>query len=113
MILYHFTAKESIAPIVREGLNRGKVPLSLMPGDDATGLVSLTTEASGAGNTLVRRDDCPRPLTAEERANVILDTGVEPPADAVMGDWTGSRITVKIPSSDRRLVRWSKFARKL
>ena len=89
MILYHFTGLEHLDAIMKDGLSIGDVPTSSTEGK--TG-VWFTTDQDPAGHGLGVEMDLP-------------NGGRIPNKRAV-------RITVSIPSSDRKLVSWMKWGRK-
>ena len=72
MILYHFTAAEYLESILKDGLNRGDVPLS--PTEGVNG-VWLTTDPNTEGHGLTDGG----PLTAREHSAYALAFGREPP----------------------------------
>jgi hypothetical protein len=89
MILYHFTGLEHLDAIMEDCLSIGDVPTSSTEGK--TG-VWFTTDQDPAGHGLGVEMDLP-------------NGGRIPNKRAV-------RITVSIPSSDRKLVSWMKWGRK-
>jgi hypothetical protein len=106
MILYHFTAAEYLDVIQRDGLSKGDVPLAKTQGINA---VWLTTDSEPEGHGLTDG----HVLTADERAAWGRVFGREPPPPgARFPNKRAVRITVKIPSSDKSLVHWPRWARK-
>ena len=105
MRLFHFTATEHLQAILAEGLAKGDVPISPTEGVNA---VWLTTDDDPDGHGLSDG----RLLTREERAACARVLGREPPENARFLNKRAVRIKVMIPSSDRRLVHWPKWARK-
>ena len=89
MILYHFTGLEFLDAIMEDGLSKGDVPTSATEGK--TG-VWFTTDQDSAGHGLGVEMDLPNGLRVANKRAV--------------------RITVSIPSSDRKLVPWMKWGRK-
>jgi len=104
MLLYHFTCVEHLAAILRDGLSRGEVPFSPTLVGNA---VNLTSDSLPEGNGVFQGGL----LTEQEGAKVTELNGVELPVGARWPDKTAVRITVKIPSSDRNLIKWEPFAR--
>ena len=102
MILYHFTWVEYLDSIKRDGLNRGDVPTKLRGPLFETNAVWFTTEPQPEGHGLGEF----KILTEEDRKLHFEVFGVLPPEGAVFFDKKAVRITVVIPSNDRRLVRW-------
>jgi hypothetical protein len=88
MILYHYTGVEYLDAIMDTGLSLGDVPTSEHGGKNG---VWLTTDRDSAGHG----------LSDGERWNGYY-----------FADKRAVRITVKIKSSDRRLVEWLKWGRK-
>src|SRR5260221_442355 len=105
MILYHFTCSEYMEFILRDGLNRGDVPTRPCAPLSETNAVWFTTDPQPEGHGLGE----PHVLTEEERQDHFRAFGEMPPPGARIPDKKAIRITVVIPSSDRRLVRWSKW----
>jgi hypothetical protein len=101
MIYYHFTAREYLRAIAREGLRKGEVALSPT---DVLNAVWLTTDPDPAGHGLGEA----RQLTVDEKR--IL--GLPPFADLSFPDKRAIRFRTVIPSRDRRLAHWPKWARK-
>jgi len=106
MLLYHFTCVECLPTILREGLSRGEVPYSATEVGNA---VNLTVDSMPEGNGVFRG----ALLTDEERATFArINNRAEPPQGARWPDKTAVRISVEIPSSDCKLVKWEPFARR-
>jgi hypothetical protein len=105
MILYHFTAREYLDEISEQGLTRGDVPLT-----DCTGVnaVWLTTDKNPAGHGLGEA----REMTNAERAAFRQWEGVMPPEGTRWLNKRAVRITVLIPTSDRKLRYWPQWGRK-
>ena len=89
MILYHFTGLEYLDAIMEDGLSKGDLPTSATEGK--TG-VWFTTDQDSAGHGLGVEMDLPNGCRVANKRAV--------------------RITVSIPSSDRKLVPWMKWGRK-
>lgn len=89
MILYHFAGQEYLDAIMEDGLSIGDVPTSATEGK--TG-VWFTTDQDPAGHG--------------------LDVEMDLPNGGRVANKRAVRITVLIPSSDRKLVRWMKWGRK-
>jgi hypothetical protein len=89
MILYHFTGLEYLDAIMEDGLSKGDVPTSATEGK--TG-VWFTTDQDSAGHGLGVEMDLPNGRRVANKRAV--------------------RITVSIPSSDRKLMPWMKWGRK-
>jgi hypothetical protein len=108
MLLYHFTSREHMESILREGLSRGDVPLRERAPLFETNAVWFTdipqAEGCGLGD--------PHVLTEGERFQHFYTFGEMPPPNSCYGDKKAVRITVAIPSSDRRLKRWTTYGRK-
>lgn len=105
MILYHHTAEEHLDQILREGLTKGDVPTSQTEGVNG---VWFTTSASPEGHGLLGG----RLMSDDEREFYRRLRGFLPPPGARYPNKKAVRITVMIPSTDRRLVPWSKWGRK-
>lgn len=106
MILFHFTAIEYIEDIKKEGLNRGDVPTSMYDGRNG---VWLTSDPEPSGHGLSEREE----LTDEDRNSLWRCTGSLPPkGSSFFPNKLAVRITVVVPTTDRKLVRWRKWSRK-
>ena len=103
MIFYHYTAREYLDSILREGLTKGDVPLLNTATYQAEGVnaVWLTTSRDPSGHGL---GDGARPLTREECRMLGVPLGARFP------DKRAVRITVKMPKD--RLKHWPSYARK-
>jgi hypothetical protein len=108
MILYHFTSVERLESIRREGLNRGDVPTRFKGPLYETSAVWFTTEPQPEGHGLFEA----KTLTEEDRRDYFETFGVLPSEGSQYLNKKAVRITVSIPSSDRRLVRWLTWGRK-
>lgn len=102
MILYHYTAREYLDAILREGLTKGDVPLSNTATYQAEGVnaVWFTTSDNAAGHGLGEAR-----FATEEECRLL---GV--PIGARFPDKRAVRITVKIPKD--KLKHWPSYARK-
>jgi hypothetical protein len=109
MILYHFTCREYMDSIFRDGLNRGDVPIQLVGPLSETNAVWLTTQQQPNGCGL---SNAAHVLTEAERQAYQKMLGVLPPEGTRFPDKSTVRIKVMIPSTDRRLKRWLTFGRK-
>jgi hypothetical protein len=105
MILYHFTAREYLDSIERDGLTKGDVPTGTQKGMNA---VWLTTSRDAAGHGLGN----PGELTDGDRAAFFQAYGRMPAQGLRFPDKRAVRITLKIKSNDRNLKKWMKWARK-
>lgn len=105
MIFYHFTSKHHLPGIAADGLSRGDVPIT-RDGPGAVG-VWLTTDSTPTGHGLPGGEDIVH-LTPEQRVRL----GVS--ADEVIRSVNKQavRFKIKLPSSDRRLSHWPRWARK-
>jgi hypothetical protein len=101
MIFYHYTAREHLPSIAREGLSKGEVAVTPTLLANA---VWLTTDPDPAGHGL---SDA-RELTPAEKwaAGIPLHRKVS------CIDKRAIAFRTVIPSSDRKLVHWPKWARK-
>ncbi len=104
--LYHFTALEYLDSIMSEGITRGDLPLGPTRHGRA---VWLTRNPSREAQTWT--PECERLLTAEDRAAHERAFGTRPPPDAKFADKRAVLITVDVPSSDRLLYQWLRYAR--
>lgn len=104
--LYHFTARERLALIMREGLQLGDVPIHSFTsvGENA---VWLTSDPSPSGHGL----GSPRVLTDEDREFHRHLTGVLPPRGARYPDKRAVRIAIGELPDPSRLLRWSWWGR--
>lgn len=102
MNLYHFTSREHLPSILREGLSRGDVPLTPTTGLNA---VWLTSDASPDGHGLSSGEV----IAADVAARAGVSTGGK---GFRTHDKRAVRLLVNIPRGDRRLVRWRPWARK-
>jgi hypothetical protein len=109
MILYHFTCVEHLESIMQEGLTRGDVPTRFKGPLSENNAVWLTTEPQPEGHGL---GGDAQMLTEEDRKRHFEIFGVLPSEGAWHPNKKVVRITVVIPSTDRRLVRWLKWGRK-
>ncbi|MGA1852636.1 hypothetical protein VH570_17525 [Sphingobium sp. HT1-2] len=105
MLLYHYTSASRIASIYESGLNKGEVPLTQ---NTALNGVWLTTDSSPSGHGLGEA----RLFTEAERLSVFQRTGMMPPQDQHWDNKREVRITIKLPSNNPNLSRWSKWGRK-
>ena len=105
MILYHYTAKEYLEEILRDGLTKGDVPVSPTEGMNA---VWLTTDHNSEGHGLSDGEF----LTPELRDAYARVCGHEPPGDLRIANKRAVRIKVMISTLDRRLEHWPSWARK-
>lgn len=105
MILYHFTALEYLESILKNGLNKGDIPIARDQGDNA---VWFTTDNDPAGHGLTDG----RLLTDEEHRQYLKNFGRKPQPGARFPDKRKVRIDVIIPSSDKSLKEWLPWARK-
>jgi hypothetical protein len=101
MLLYHFTAADYLDDIKEQGLTKGVVPLS---STDWLNAVWLTTDCNPVGHGLTDG----REATCQEK---ILQ-GLDPAVPARFPDHRAVRITVRIPSSDRKLRHWPAWGKK-
>lgn len=103
MIFYHYTAREYLEKIMREGLTKGDVPMSNTTKYQAEGVnaVWFTTSGSAAEHGL---GDGARLLTEEECRMIGAPLGARFP------DKRAVRITVKMPKD--KLKHWPAYARK-
>lgn len=104
MILHHYTCHEHLPKILAEGLSKGDVPTSATDGKNGVWFTTWNKpEGHGVGRGGV--------LTPVEisyyrtQGRIISDGARFPNKEAI-------RITVMIPSSDRKLVTWTKWGRK-
>lgn len=102
MIFYHYTAREYLDAILREGLTKGDVPMSSAAGYLAEGVnaVWFTTSREPSGHGLGEA----RPLTEQESRLAGIAPGARWP------DKRAVRITVKMPKD--KLKHWPSYARK-
>jgi hypothetical protein len=103
-VLYHFTARELLPAIMREGLRLGDVPTGMFSGENA---VWLTTLPNPSGHGL----GSARELTDEDREFHRQWRGVLLPKGARYADKRAVRITIGELPEPRRLVRWSRWGR--
>jgi hypothetical protein len=105
--LFHFTAREHLPAIMREGLRLGDVPTLTLrgPGQNA---VWLTTNPSPNGHGL----GSARELTDEDREFHRQLTGVLPPRGSRYPDKRAVRITIGELPEPARLVRWCRWSRR-
>jgi hypothetical protein len=99
-VLYHFTARELLPIIMREGLRLGDVPTGMFSGENA---VWLTTLPNPSGHGL----GSARELTDEDREYHRQWRGVLPPRGARYPDKRAVRITITSLPEPRWLLRWS------
>jgi len=108
MILYHFTCVEYLESIRREGLNRGDVPTRFKGPLFETTAVWFTTDPKPEGHGLYEA----KILTDEDRRSYLEVFGDLPAEGSRYFNKKAVRITVIIPSNDRRLVRWLTWGHK-
>ena len=97
MILYHYTAKECLDAILREGLTKGEAPISATHWETA---VNLTTDPSPDGHGL----DAGGKVVSDDDSSFYRDAyGWNIPAGTRFANKKEVRITIKLPSSDRKL----------
>ena len=105
MILHHFTCAEHLDSILESGLSKGDVPTSMTGGLNGVWFTTYETpEGHGLGEE--------RLLSREERQKIERMTGTKCPDGVRYANKKAVRITTVIPSSDKRLVSWSKWSRK-
>jgi hypothetical protein len=105
MILYHYTALEYLDAIRAEGLKTGDIPLT--PSTRANA-VWLTSDPNPTGHGLTDGG----PLSNKQREVIKRLYGQDPRPDARFPNKRRVRIKVVIPSQDRLLKVWLKWARK-
>lgn len=105
MILYHYTAREYLTDILAEGLMKGDVPTSPT---ESLNAVWLTSDPNPNGHGL-SRGGIP---TLAERVAWEQWTGERMSDDARFPNKRAVRITVRIPSNDRKLAPWLKWSRR-
>jgi hypothetical protein len=105
MILYHFTAVERIDAIMKEGLTRGDVPTSTRGGRNG---VWLTSDPEPVGHGV----DEAAEMTEEDRNFVLEWRGILPPKGTKWQNKRAVRITVVVPTTDRKLVKWTTWGRR-
>jgi hypothetical protein len=103
MIFYHFTARESLPAIAKEGLWKGEVPITSRA-EDCLNAVWLTVDANPDGHGLTSG----RTLSVKEK--IIL--GLPTDAKASFPDKRAIRFKIAVPTTDRRLVHWPGWGRK-
>ena len=108
MILYHFTNHRHLDAIRREGLRHGVIVLDYEK--LVHGLVSLTSSPDATGLGLNLEDE---PLTEEDRQEHFRITGWMPPPGHTYWNKTEVRITVRLSTTDHRLIPWGKYRRKV
>ncbi len=99
MVLYHYTAREYLDAILREGLTKGEIPFGPRA-EDCGNAVWFTTSPDSAGHGLTGA----RVLTVEECAFMGVPFGMKFP------DKRAVRITVKMPKS--KLKHWPSYGKK-
>lgn len=105
-LLYHFTAREYLPAIMREGLRLGDVPTRSITnaGENAVWLtVDPHPNEHGLGS--------PRELTDDDRQFVHQWSGVLPPKGARWADKSAVRITIGEVPEPSDLVRWCHWGR--
>lgn len=106
MILYHYTATSRLDAILSEGLNLGEAPISATEWRVA---VNLTTDPRPDGHGL---DAAGKIINEKESAWYRANYNWDVPAGTVFENKKSVRIKVKVPSSDRLLKPWLRWARK-
>lgn len=104
LIFYHFTSRDNLPSIERQGLNQGDVAIAMdEPGLNA---VWLTTDRRPRGHGL-EASVIPEDRRAEYRRAYARAFGRELPEDfSVAPGKLEVRIAVKLRDSDRQLKRW-------
>jgi hypothetical protein len=103
-MLYHFTARELLPGIARDGLSRGQVPLSPR---QAINAVWLTTDGDPSGHGLADGVGLPEHLIAiARRLN-------EDPSSVVTLNKRAIRFAVKLRSRDPDLVHWPRWSKRV
>jgi len=105
MIFYHFTSRQHLHGIAQTGLSRGDVPVT--PNGPGLIAVWLTTDAKPKGHGLPDGES-PVQLTPEMR----IQFGIPADATVLSVNKQAVRFKLKIPSTDRRLTHWPRWARK-
>lgn len=108
MILYHFTASSFLQSIREEGLTRGEVPLSSRKTING---VWLTTDPNPEGHGLSDGGQLSPAEIRDMKARGFLAQNA-PDIGISWSDKRSARITVRIPSTDRNLKRWTSWGRK-
>jgi hypothetical protein len=108
MILYYFACIEYLDSIKRNGLTRGDVPTKFKGPLFETNAVWFTTDPQPEGHGLGEA----KTLTEEDRRAYFEVFGILRHKGSRIPDKKAVRITVVIPSNDRRLVRWLNWGRK-
>jgi hypothetical protein len=102
--LYHFTAREYLPAIAREGLWKGQVSVTATDHLNAVWVTSAPDPGRGSHHGLTDG----RMLTPQEKALC----GLPSDAPARFPDKRAIRLTVMIPRGDRKLVPWNTWSRK-
>lgn len=105
MIFYHYTTKDALASIQREGLTRGEAPYN---DTQVANAINLTTDKDPGGHGL----DAGGQMVTEEQSSLWRTKGIYVPAGTVFANKREARITLKLPSSDPKLKRWRSWSRK-
>lgn len=105
MIFYHYTTRGALDQILAEGLTRGEAPYNERR---AARAVNLTTDPNPDGHGL----DAGGSIITEERSRLLATHGILVPAGTRLANKKETRITIKVPSSDKNLKKWSSWSRK-
>lgn len=105
MVLFHFTSIDRLDDILREGINRGTVSTST---SERSHGIWLTTDSDPSEHGL----GAGAVLSQGAKAAVERRLGRRFADDVAIPDKRAVRITVIIPSRDKRLVRWLPWAQK-
>jgi hypothetical protein len=105
MIFYHYTSREALDSIMQEGLNQGEAPISEWRWVNA---VNLTTDPEPEGHGL----DMGGHVITPEEADRYARKGLDMPAGTAFVEKRAVRITIRLPSTDRKLKLWRTWSRK-
>ena len=106
MLLYHFTSRNTLSAILRDGLLYGRVPVAR---DRAMNAIWLTSDPGPDGHGLSQGG---RVMTEDERAQAKEWSGVLPPPGTRHAKEASVRITVQLSETDRSLHPWLPWARR-
>jgi hypothetical protein len=103
MIFYHFTGREYLPDIARDGLCKGEVPIT-QRAEDCLNAVWLTTDLNPDGHGLC--DEHIPTVDEKRRMGVPADKIVKFPNKRAI------RFKILIPTKDRNLMHWPAWGKK-
>lgn len=114
-MLYHFTCRELLPLILRDGLVRGEVPVTATTVVNAVWLTTMdTARGHGLSDGTPMKLPAGNPKMVQDADGKQHFAGYTEAGDTVLtADKTAVRIKVELASEDQRLEPWRKLSRRL